>query len=147
VQQLVNAHRASLYFSLIALLGVLVFGSAVGVIMTPAAETVGQERLSELVCLQLAFTPERATEVVLGFPEEARAGIPPLLIPGDMTLTWGYGLLLFGLLGLLVVRLPEQWQRTGSILMWAPLVATSLDCTENLFLFVRASSQSVCHQR
>lgn len=134
MQRLLRAPRAALLMSLLALAGVLVFGMAVGVLMQPAVQLVGMERTGELVCLQLAFTPERAAAIVLGFPEAARVGIAQLLAPGDFALAWGYGLLLAGLLGLLVLRLPGEWRRVGSVLMWAPLLATLLDCIENLFL-------------
>jgi hypothetical protein len=135
MQSLIQRPNASRIFSVIALAGLGIFILAVGVVMQPAAKIVGQERLSELVCLQLAFTPERASSIVLGFSEEARVGITQLLIPGDFTLAWGYGLVLLGLLGLLTVRLPGKWQSMGAILMWAPIVATVLDCIENIFLY------------
>ena len=135
MQALFNSPRGSLIFSLIALAGLGVFVLAVGVVMQPAAQAVGQERLSELVCLQLAFTPDRAQAVVLGFEAPAREGITSLLVPGDMLLAWGYGLVLFGLLGLVLVRLPADWQSAGSIWIWAPLAASVLDCLENIFLY------------
>ncbi len=134
MQALMRMPNASRLFGLIALTGVGVFTYAVGVLMQPAAQLVGQERISELVCLQLAFTPERATSLVLSFSEEARVGLAQLLIPGDFTMAWGYGLLLAGLTGLLAMRLPGKWMRAGAIFMWAPLLASVLDCIENLFL-------------
>ena len=135
MQALIRIPNAPRLFSAIAVAGVGVFALAIGVLMQPAAGIVGQDRLSELVCLQLAFSPERASSVVLAFSEEARVGITQLLIPGDFTLAWGYGLVLFGLMGLLVMRLPDKWFRVGAILMWAPLLASVLDCMENMFLF------------
>ena len=86
MQRLLRAPRAALLMSLVALSGVLIFALAVGVLMQPAVQIVGMERTGELVCLQLAFTPERAAGVVLGFPEAARAGIAQLLVPGDLAL-------------------------------------------------------------
>jgi hypothetical protein len=127
--------RAPLAFSLLALSGVIVFALAVGVLMQPAAQLVGQERLSELVCLQLAFTPDRAQTVLMSFSPESRAAIAQLLVPGDATLAWGYGLLLAGLTGLLAMRLPGKWMRIGAIAMWMPLLASTLDCVENVFLY------------
>jgi hypothetical protein len=127
--------RAPLAFSLLSLSGVIVFALAVGVVMQPAAQVVGQERLSELVCLQLAFTPERAQTVLFAFSAESRAAIAQLLIPGDAMLAWGYGLLLAGLTGLLAMRLPGKWLRVGAIAMWIPLLASTLDCIENVFLY------------
>jgi len=127
--------RAPLAFSLLSLSGVIVFALAVGVVMQPAAQIVGQERLSELVCLQLAFTPERAQTVLFAFSAESRAAIAQLLIPGDAMLAWGYGLLLAGLTGLLAMRLPGKWLRVGAIAMWIPLLASTLDCIENVFLY------------
>jgi hypothetical protein len=135
MQALFKAPRASLIFSLIAIAGLGIFIVAVGVLMQPAVQLVGQDRTSELVCLQLAFTPERASEVLLAFDAAGREGVAGLLIPGDFTLAWGYGLVLFGLLGLLLVRLPESWQQLGAIFIWAPLVASLLDCIENIFLY------------
>lgn len=135
MRALLSAPRAALYFSLMFLAGLLIFGLAVGVVMQPAAQAVGQDRLSELVCLQLAFTPERASEVVLSFPQEARSAMGALLIPGDFMLAWGYGLQLAGLIGLLVLRLPQEWQRMGAIAIWLPLLASLLDCIENVFLY------------
>ncbi|MGI9290682.1 MAG: hypothetical protein ACR2QG_05340 [Gammaproteobacteria bacterium] len=135
MRSLIDAPRASLYFTLMFLSGLIIFILAVAVVMQPAAQAVGQDRLSELVCLQLAFTPERATEVVLSFPQEARDAMGALLIPGDFMLAWGYGLQLAGLLGLLVLRLPQNWQRAGAIAIWIPLLASLLDCIENVFLY------------
>ena len=134
MQALIRMPNAPRLFSAIALTGVGVFAYAVGVLMQPAAQLVGQDRISELVCLQLAFTPERATSIVLSFSEEARVGLAQLLIPGDFTMAWGYGLLLAGLTGLLAMRLSGKWMRAGAIFMWAPLLASVLDCIENLFL-------------
>lgn len=135
MQKLLLAPRANLLFSLTAVLGVVVFGLAVGVIMQPAVAIVGMERTSDLVCLQLAFTAARATEIVLAFPPESRPGIPMLLVPGDLALAWGYGLLLAGLTGLLALRLPGKWRNAGAIVLWVPLLASTLDCIENAFLY------------
>ena len=134
MQRLLKSRRATLIFSLLAVTGVVVFGLAVGVLMQPAVQIVGMERTAELVCLQLAFTPERAASVVLGFPEAARIAIAQLLVPGDLALAWGYGLLLAGLTGLLALRLPGGWRRAGAIALWIPLLASTLDCIENAFL-------------
>ena len=49
-------------------------------------------------------------------------------------LAWGYGFLLAGLTGLLAMRLPGKWFRIGAIIMWAPLLASTLDCIEDIFL-------------
>jgi hypothetical protein len=135
MQTLLRMPRAPLTFSAMAAFGVIVFGLAVGVLMQPAVQIVGMERTSELVCLQLAFTPERAAAVVLAFPEEARIGIAQLLVPGDLALAWGYGFLLAGLTGLLTMRLTGGWFRVGAIIMWVPFVATTFDCIENAFLY------------
>ncbi len=134
MQRLLKSRRATLIFSLLAVAGVVVFGLAVGVLMQPAVQIVGMERTAELVCLQLAFTPERAASVVLGFPEAARIAIAQLLVPGDLALAWGYGLLLAGLTGLLALRLTGGWRRAGAIALWIPLLASTLDCIENAFL-------------
>lgn len=135
MQILLRMPRAPLIFSLLALAGVLTFALAVGVLMQPPVQLIGMERTAELVCLQLAVTPERAAAVVLGFPEAARIAIAQLLVPGDLALAWGYGLLLAGLMALLVMRLPQPWLRIGAIAMWVPLLATIFDCFENAFLY------------
>jgi hypothetical protein len=136
MQILLTSQRATQVLSLLAVTGVIIFGLAVGVLMQPAAQIVGMERTAELVCLQLAFTPERAAAVVLGFPAAARVAIAQLLVPGDLALAWGYGLLLAGLTGLLAMRLPGAWLRVGAIALWMPLLASTLDCIENVFLYV-----------
>ena len=135
MQTLMRLPRASALFTTMAVLGVLTFGLAVGVLMQPAVQLVGMERTGELVCLQLSFTPERAAEIVLSFPENARAGIAQLLVPGDLALAWGYGLLLAGLTGLVAIRLSGAWFAFGAIAIWFPLLASTLDCIENAFLY------------
>lgn len=135
MQQLLRAPRAPLIFSLMSVAGLLVFVLAVAVVMAPASAVVGMDRVRELVCLQVAFTPERAADVVLSFPQEARESISELLVPGDITLAWGYGLVLAGLTALLAMRLPGKWIKVGAVVMWAPLLASVLDCIEDVFLF------------
>ena len=39
------------------------------------------------------------------------------------------------LIGLLVLRLPAEWQRSGAVAIWIPLLASLFDCIENLFLY------------
>jgi hypothetical protein len=121
-------------FTGMTLLGVAIFGYATGVLMGPFVPVLG-ERLSELTCLQLAFTGGRAAEVLGSFSPEQRTAIAGLLIPGDIVFAWGYGFLLTGLLGLLTLRLPSSWQRVGKVLMWTPLLASAFDCLEDLFLY------------
>ncbi len=116
------------------LLGVAVFGYATGVLMGPGAAVLG-DRLPELTCLQVAFTGERIDAVLRAFSPEERAAIASLLRPGDMVFAWGYGFLLTGLLGLLTLRLPANWQRVGRWLMWAPLGASLFDFSEDYFLY------------
>lgn len=120
-----------------ALAGVGIFGYATGVLMGPFAPVLG-DRLPELTCLQVAFTGARFTEVFASFTPEQQAAITQLLIPGDLVFAWGYGFLLSGLLGLLTLRLPASWQRTGRLLMWTPLLASALDCLEDLCLHALA---------
>lgn len=132
--------NAPLIFSGIALTGLALFVLAITALMGPSAGVIG-DRTSELVCFQLAFTPDRANDILLSFSEEGRVAIGQLLIPGDFTLAWGYGLVLFGLTGLLAMRLPGKWMRAGAIFMWAPLLASLFDCVENVFLY--ASVQQV----
>jgi hypothetical protein len=102
--------------------------------MGPWAPVLG-DRLEELTCLQLAFTPARAAAVLASFSTEQREAIGHLLVPGDLVFAFGYGFLLTGLLGLLTLRLPATWQRAGSLMMWAPLAASVLDCAEDWFLY------------
>jgi hypothetical protein len=130
--------RAAWIFGLMALAGFLLFGLATGVVMAPHAAVIG-DRLGEMTCLQVAFTTPRMMAVLGSFSPDERAAIASLLVPGDMIFAWAYGLLLAGLLGLLTLRLPPDWQRWGWILMWAPLVASGLDSLENLALYHLAS--------
>ncbi len=132
--KLLRLPNAPWMLSAAALLGLGLFVLAVAVLMQPAAGVIG-DRTSELVCLQLAFTPERATGLLLSFPPEGRAAVSQILIPGDFTLAWGYGLVLTGLMGLLAIRLPASWMRVGAVVMWVPLLASTLDCVENVFLY------------
>ena len=91
--------------------------------------------MGEMTCLQLAFTSERASTLILSFSPEAQAAILRLLVPGDLVFAWSYGLILFGLLGLLILRLNGVWRHIGIYAMWFPLAASLLDSTEDLFLF------------
>jgi len=129
-----NAH---LLFGGTALVGFLLFGLAIGVLMGPPSQVVG-DRLPELTCLQMAFTPARFSGFFLDFPLPMRVAIADLLVPGDLVFAWGYGLLLAGLTGLLAMRLPGRWQTMGALLMWAPLVAATFDCVEDVFLWTLA---------
>ena len=126
-------------YAALAVAGFLIFGYATGVLMAPAADVIG-DRVGELTCLQLAFTPERAAAVLGTFPADQRAVIPQLLVPGDLVFAWGYGLLLTGLLGLVTLRLPASWQRPGFAIAVTPLLASALDCTEDLFLYQIATA-------
>jgi hypothetical protein len=117
----------------LALTGVAIFTFAISVLMLPHSAALG-ERMGELTCLQLAFTAERASEIVLSFEPEARAAIAALLVPGDVTFAWSYGFLLAGLIGLLTRRLDGAWFRAGAIAIWFPLAASVLDCVEDIFL-------------
>jgi len=116
-----------------ALFGVAIFAFAIGVLMLPHSAALG-DRMGELTCLQLAFTAERASGIVLSFGPEARAAIAALLVPGDVTFAWSYGFLLAGLIGLLTRRLDGAWFRAGAIAVWFPLAASVLDCVEDVFL-------------
>jgi hypothetical protein len=127
-------HRSAWFHAALALLGFGIFGYATGVLMAPAAAVIG-DRVGDLTCLQLAFTAERALAVLDTFPPGQRAVIPQLLVPGDIVFAWGYGLLLTGLLGLVTLRLPANWQRVGWIITWTPLLASALDVTEDIFLY------------
>lgn len=120
-----------------ALGGVGIFGYATGVLMGPFAPVLG-DRLPELTCLQVAFTGTRFAAVFGSFTPEQQAAIAQLLVPGDLVFAWGYGFLLTGLLGLLTLRMPAAWQPAGRVLTWTPLVASALDCVEDLFLHALA---------
>jgi len=133
MQVLLRAPRISWVFVVAALAGVALFGFSTGVLMLPHAPPIG-DRMAELTCFQLAFSGERATAIVLSFPPEARQAIARLLIPGDVTFAWSYGLLLTGLLGLLARRLSDGWLRAGAVFIWLPLVASALDCVEDVLL-------------
>lgn len=126
--------RTRWLFTGVALLGLALFGFATGVLMAPWAPALG-ERLPELTCLQLAFSASRAAELLGSFSDSQRGAIAHLLVPGDMVFAVGYGLLLSGLLGLLTLRLPPNWQRAGAWLTWAPLAAAGFDGFEDAFLY------------
>jgi hypothetical protein len=126
-------------FSLVAATGLCLFIFAIAVLMQPASSVVSQERTAELICLQLAFVPERAAAVVLNFSAEERKAITQLLVPGDIGLTWGMGLTLAGLISLLAMRLPGNWLRVGAFIMWAPFVSATFDSIEDIFLFTIVS--------
>jgi len=134
MQELLRAPRAALTFSLTSVVGVLLFAFAIAVLMMPPSQIIG-ERPPEMTCLQVAFTPARMSEVILGFEPPIRQAIADLLVPGDMALAWGYGFVLFGLTALLAMRLSGKWFRVGAIVMWVPLLASSLDCIEDVFLY------------
>ena len=134
MERLLRMPQGGLLLAAMAFFGVAIFAFAVGVLMLPHSEVLG-DRMAELTCLQLAFTPERASEIVLSFGPEARQAIAALLVPGDVTFAWSYGLLLAGLVGLLTRRLDGAWFLAGSIVVWMPLIASVLDCIEDLFLF------------
>ena len=121
-------------YTAMTLIGVALFGYATGVLMGPWAPVLG-DRLPELTCLQIAYTGERVADILGSFSPEQVNAIANLLRPGDMVFAWGYGFLLTGLLGLLTLRLPANWQRVGRVLMWAPLVASMFDCSEDFFLY------------
>jgi hypothetical protein len=125
--------QSARFFAIMTFLGVAIFGYATGVLMGPHAAVIG-ERLPELTCLQIAFSSERANEVIGAFSAAEQAAIARLLVPGDVVFAWGYGLLLAGLLGLLTLRLPPDWQRWGRVLMWTPLLASGFDCVEDVLL-------------
>jgi hypothetical protein len=126
-------------FSLVAATGLCLFIFAIAVLMQPASSVVSQERTAELICLQLAFVPERAAAVLLNFSVEERKAITQLLVPGDIGLTWGMGLTLAGLISLLAMRLPGNWLRVGAFIMWAPFVSATFDSIEDIFLFTIVS--------
>ncbi|MEC9375370.1 MAG: hypothetical protein VYA80_03245 [Pseudomonadota bacterium] len=133
MQNLLRLPRANLLFSLMAVGGVILFIFAIAVLMAEPSQIMGG-RPASLTCLQVAFTPERMMPIILSFPENIREAIADILIPGDMVLAWGYGFLLAGLTGLLAMRLPGKWFKIGSIIMWTPLFASTLDCIEDIFL-------------
>ena len=137
MEALLRRPGAPQLFLAITLAGFAVFGFAIGSLMLGPSELLG-ERLPELTCLQVAFTPERYSAVFLSFTPEAQAAIRALLVPGDVVFAWGYGLQLAGLTGLLAMRLPLPWQKVGAVVMWAPLLASALDCIEDIFLYTLA---------
>lgn len=134
MQMWIRSPRGGRALSAIALSGVVIFALAIGVLMAPYQAAMG-DRISEMTCLQLAFTAERASRLIMSFAPDGQAAMAGLLIPGDLGLAWGYGLLLFGLVGLLARRLDGGWQRAAAIAMWFPIAASVLDCIEDVFLY------------
>jgi hypothetical protein len=131
---LLNSPRGGWWLSAIALSGIGVFAFAIGALMLPHSELLGDRR-SELVCLQMAFTSVRATALLMTFSPEQQVAIANLLVPGDMVFAWFYGLLLAGLVGLLVRRLDGAWRRVGAVMIWMPLAASLFDVVEDAFLY------------
>jgi len=134
MKSLLDSPRGAWWLSAIALSGIAVFAYAIGALMLPPSELLGDRR-TELVCLQLAFTSVRATSLLMTFTLEQQVAIANLLVPGDMVFAWFYGLLLAGLVGLLVRRLDGSWRRVGVFMMWLPLAASLLDVIEDAFLY------------
>lgn len=137
MQVLLRLPAAPWLLGLMAGSGLAIFVFATSVLMLPVSGAVG-DRLPELTCLQVAFTPARFTQVFLSFPPQGREAIAALLIPGDIVFAWGYGFLLAGLTGLVAMRLPSGWLRIGAVIMWAPLLASVMDCIEDIFLYTMA---------
>jgi len=134
MRAILNSSKAVPILSAMTVLGLAIFGFAIGVLMLPYSPILG-DRLGELTCLQVAFSAERATEIVQSFPYESREAMLHLLFPGDVFLAWGYGFLLAGLVGLLARCLPEPMRGVGAIIMWAPLLASVLDSMEDVALY------------
>ena len=134
MQPLLDAPGGDRWLTAIAVSGVALFIFAIAVLMAPYAPVMG-ERRSEMQCLQVAFTSARAERVIAAFDARERQAMAGLLIPGDLGLAWGYGLLLAGIIGLLARRLDAAWQRAGAIAMWLPITAAAFDCVEDAFLY------------
>lgn len=134
MRTLLYSSRAYGVFSAAAVAGVGVFAFSIGRLMLPHSGPLG-DRIGEMTCLQLAFTSQRATDLILSFPPEARLAMSKLLVPGDLTFAWSYGLILFGLLGLLALRLSGAWKDIGIYAMWFPLTASLLDSIEDILLY------------
>ena len=83
---------------------------------------------------ELGVFPEWFLQQLLGFDEAQLAALQQLLISGDVIFAWGYGLVFFGVLGLLTARLSGRWQRVGAVIMWAPLLASLFDVFEDIGL-------------
>ncbi|MDH3510439.1 MAG: hypothetical protein OER85_06230 [Gammaproteobacteria bacterium] len=132
--RLLNFARATWIFAAASVAGVGIFAFSIGRLMLPHSAPLGA-RIGEMTCLQLVFTSEAATNLILSFSPEAQAAMLKLLVPGDLTFAWSYGLILFGLVGLLVLRLNGSWRRIGVYVMWFPLAASLLDSIEDIFLF------------
>jgi len=137
MQSLMRMPNAPRLLGLMVLAGFIIFGFATSVLMLEPSQLLG-DRLAEMTCLQVAFVPERYASVFLSFSPEARVAIQQLLFPGDIVFAWGYGFLLAGLTGLLALRLPGDWLKYGALIMWAPLLASMLDCIEDIFLYAAA---------
>jgi hypothetical protein len=134
MQALIRMTRAAPLFAATSLAGLGIGALAITRLMLPHSGPLG-DRMGELTCLQMAFTSERASSLIASFSAEAQAAMLALLVPGDVTFAWSYGLILVGLLGLLARRLDGTWLRMGAVAMWFPLAASVLDCIEDMFLF------------
>lgn len=138
MQVLIRSPRGGWILSAMSLTGIVVFAYAIGVLMLPYSSALG-DRLAEMTCLQLAFTPVRATSIIMSFTADQQVAMGMLLIPGDVTFAWSYGLLMAGLVGLLARRLAGAWCRIGAVVMWVPIAASLLDVIEDLFLYASVS--------
>jgi len=134
MRALIRAPSGGWILSAMALAGLAVFAFAIGVLMLPHSPALG-DRLPEMTCLQVAFTAVRATSIIMSFTYEQQVAMANLLLPGDATFAWGYGLVLAGLVGLLARRFDGTWLRVGAIVMWMPIAASVLDVIEDLFLY------------
>jgi hypothetical protein len=141
VQKILNSENSVWQLSAMAVFGVVVFGYAVGVLMQPYSEVLG-ERLGELTCLQVAYSAEKATAIVESFGVAEREAMLHLLVPGDLFLAWGYGFLLAGLVGLLARLQNGLMRRAGALIMWLPLLASVLDSMEDVALYSIVSALS-----
>ena len=75
MHQLINSSAFSRICLIAILGGFAIFGFALGVLMSPPTKIIGMDRLSELTCLQMAGTSDRAVAVLLGFDEAQLAAL------------------------------------------------------------------------
>jgi len=135
MQALLGNQSATKLLLAFVVAGMVIFGTAIGALMSPYTDIIGMDRLGALTCLQMAGTPERALRFLAEYNATELAAVRGLLIPGDVVFAWGYGLVFSGLLGLLTLRLDGAWRKAGAILMWAPLLASVFDVFEDLGLY------------
>jgi hypothetical protein len=115
------------------IVGLVLFIWSLVFMMIPAQKVL-LTKTYNLVCLQLAFTPQRAGIILTDWGPEGIRDAKALHLPGDFIFPVGYMLLFVGFLGLLIRRQSGIWFKLGCVVLWFPVVAMLCDYAENIIL-------------